>query len=145
MAHRVLVAEDHRLSRIATQSILERLGYVVVGVGDGREAVEAEAAGDFDAVVMDCQMPRMDGFQATQEIRRRQQESGQMRIPIIGLSARTMDGDGPAALAKGMDVYLTKPLLVAELRMALAELVAGSIRGRSTARLPATSSRRVRA
>jgi CheY-like chemotaxis protein len=123
VAHRVLLAEDHRLSRLATQSILEKLGYAVVGVGDGSEAVDAVADGDFDAVVMDCQMPRMDGFQATQEIRRRQRETGQMRIPIIGLSARAMDGDGPAALAKGMDAYLTKPLLVEELRKALEELV----------------------
>ncbi len=95
----------------------------MVCVTDGREAVDAEATGEFDAVVMDCQMPRMDGFQATVEIRRRQVESHRARTPIIGLSARAMEGDGDAAIAKGMDVYLTKPLSVRELRAALEQWV----------------------
>lgn len=119
MDHRILLAEDDRLSRLATHSILERLGYHVVGVGDGCEAVSAEATSEFDAVVMDCQMPKMDGFQATAEIRRRQGAADCARTPIIGLSARALEGDSDAAIAKGMDAYLTKPLNVRELRAAL--------------------------
>ena len=119
MAHRILLAEDDRLSRLSTRRILERLGYEVEGVGDGREAVDAEATGTFDAVIMDCQMPRMDGLQATLVIRRRQVADNRARIPIIGLSARAMDGDSEAAIAKGMDVYLTKPYKVSTLQAAL--------------------------
>jgi len=119
MAHRILLAEDDRLSRLSTQRILEKLGYEVEGVSDGREAVDAEATGEFDAVVMDCQMPRMDGFQATVAIRRRQVAAHCARIPIIGLSARAMDGDREAAIAKGMDIYLTKPYKVSTLQAAL--------------------------
>jgi CheY-like chemotaxis protein len=123
MAHRILLAEDDRLSRLSTQSILEKLGYEVEGVGDGREAVDAEAAGEFDAVIMDCQMPRMDGLQATAAIRRRQVAAHRARIPIIGLSARAMDGDRDAAIAKGMDVYFTKPYKVSALQAALEQWI----------------------
>ena len=119
MAHRILLAEDDRLSRLATHSILEKLGYEVEGVGDGRAAVDAEATGEFDAVVMDCQMPKMDGFQATAAIRKRQVGTYAPRTPIIGLSARAMEGDSDAAIAKGMDVYLTKPYKVSSLHAAL--------------------------
>jgi len=119
MAHRILLAEDDRLSRLSTHQILEKLGYEVEGVSDGRAAVDAEATGEFDAVIMDCQMPRMDGLQATAAIRRRQLDAGAARIPIIGLSARSMEGDSDAAIAKGMDVYLTKPYKVSTLQAAL--------------------------
>jgi CheY-like chemotaxis protein len=123
MAHKILLAEDERLSRLGTQRVLERLGYDVVGVSNGREAVEAEATGTFDAVIMDCQMPEMDGFKATAAIRQRQAENGAARTPIIGLSGRAMEGDREAALAKGMDGYLTKPFTVPELKTALEEWV----------------------
>ena len=123
MAHRILLAEDDRLSRLATQHILEKLGYEVEGVGDGREAVDAEATGEFDAVIMDCQMPKMDGFQATAAIRRRQVAADGARIPIIGLSARAMEGDSDAAIAQGMDVYLTKPYKVSTLQAALEQWI----------------------
>ena len=123
MAHRILLAEDDRLSRLATQRILEKLGYQVEGVRDGREAVDTEATGEFDAVIMDCQMPRMDGFQATAAIRRQQVAADRSRIPIIGLSARAMEGDSDAAIAKGMDVYLTKPYQVSTLQAALEQWI----------------------
>ena len=123
MVHRILLAEDERLSRLATQRVLERLGYHVVGVADGKEAVDAEATGAFDAVIMDCQMPNMDGFKATEAIRERQAKAGHSRTPIIGLSGRSMDGDREAALAKGMDGYLTKPFSVHDLRVTLEEWV----------------------
>ncbi len=123
MGRRILLAEDERLSRLSTQRVLETLGYQVVGVADGQEAVDAERTGDFDAVIMDCQMPHMDGFQATVAIREREVETRAARTPIIGLSGRAMDGDREAALAKGMDGYLTKPFSVPELKHALEQWV----------------------
>lgn len=123
MAHRILLAEDDRLSRLSTLRILKKLGYEVEGVCDGLAAVDAEGTGQFDAVIMDCQMPRMDGFQATVEIRRRQVAADRARIPIIGLSARAMDGDSDAAIAKGMDAYLTKPYKLSTLQAVLEQWI----------------------
>src|SRR5687768_12443358 len=103
MERRVLVVDDERLSRFLTQSILEKLGFRVEVCDDGRGAVKGEATGDFDAIFMDCQMPHMDGFQATAAIRRQQVATRSPRTPIIGLSARAMKGDEELALSKGMD------------------------------------------
>lgn len=132
MAHRILVVDDDRLSRLATELTLKKLGYEVVGVADGMEAVEAAAEGQFDAIVMDCQMPRMDGFEATAQIRRRQAERQRTRTPIIGLSARALDGDSEAATARGMDTYLTKPVRDKELRVALERWITVDGEPRST-------------
>lgn len=126
MGHRILLAEDNVLCRLATLAMLEKLGYEPVGVGDGREAVDAEASGTFHAVVMDCQMPMMDGFEATAEIRRREAAEQRERTPIIGLSGRAMKGDHDAAIAKGMDAYLTKPLMFRDLRATLEQLAVGT-------------------
>ncbi len=122
MARHVLIADDERLSRFLTQSILEKLGFEVEICDDGRGAVEGEATGDFDAIFMDCQMPHMDGFEATEAIRRQQIATRSPRTPIIGLSARAMDGDEQVALSKGMDAYITKPQNVRKVRLALAEV-----------------------
>jgi CheY-like chemotaxis protein len=122
MARRILVVDDARMSRFLTQTVLERLGFEVVVVDDGRGAVEAHAAGDFDAIVMDCQMPHMDGFQATAAIRRQEADSRSAVTPIIGLSARDMDGDREVAIAKGMDAYLTKPVSAKKLQDAFETL-----------------------
>ena len=119
MARLILVVDDDTLCRLCTQTVLEALGHQVVGVDDGRKAVEAEANGDFDAIIMDCQMPHMDGFQATEAIRRRQADSPGSRTPIIGLSSRAMEGDPEVAIAKGMDAYITKPVRVHKLEAAL--------------------------
>jgi CheY-like chemotaxis protein len=125
MAYRILVVEDERLSRLATERLLEKLGYEVVGVGDGIAAVEAGSGGEFDAILMDCQMPRMDGFKATAEIRRHQAGRHRTRTPIIGLSGRVMEGDGEEATARGMDAYLTKPIHLPDLRATLEQWVTG--------------------
>lgn len=116
---RILLIDDERLSRFTTQSALEKLGFEVVTLDDGRSAAEAEATGEYVAVIMDCQMPFVDGFQATAAIRRRQRGSDDRHTPIIGLSARTMTGDEGVALSKGMDVYLTKPVTARKLQAAL--------------------------
>lgn len=119
MMRRILVVDDDRLSRLTTQTVLERLGFRVDVLGDGSEAVEAEASGRFDAIVMDCQMPRLDGFKATAAIRRGEDETHRRHTPIIGLSARSMEGDDEVAIAKGMDAYITKPLSIHKMRAAL--------------------------
>ena len=119
MRPRILLIDDERVSRFTTQSVLERLGFEVETLDDGRSAAEAEATGEYVAVIMDCQMPFVDGFEATAAIRRHQRQSHGRQTPIIGLSARSMHGDEDVALSKGMDVYLTKPVSVRRLQAAL--------------------------
>lgn len=119
MRPQILLIDDERVSRFTTQSVLEKLGFDVETLDDGRGAAEAEATGQYVAVIMDCQMPFVDGFEATAAIRRRQRGNHGPRTPIIGLSARSMAGDEDVALSKGMDVYLTKPVSARKLQAAL--------------------------
>jgi two-component system, sensor histidine kinase and response regulator len=116
---RILLIDDERVSRFTTQSVLEKLGFEVETLDDGRRAAEAEATGQYAAVIMDCQMPFVDGFEATAAIRRHQRGNRGRRTPIIGLSARAMAGDDDVALSKGMDLYLTKPVSARKLQAAL--------------------------
>ena len=117
MPRRILVVDDERLSRLMTQSVLEKLGYDVVMLADGRGAAEEDAAGDLAAIIMDCQMPFMDGFKATAAIR------GQgSATPIIGLSARSMEGDEEVAIAKGMNAYIIKPVTLRKVRDAFTKV-----------------------
>lgn len=126
MARKILVIDDDRMSRLLTQTVLEKLGFEVVVLSDGRGAADADATGDFDAIIMDCQMPHLDGFQATAEIRSRQEADHGARTPIIGLSARSMEGDDEVALAKGMDAYVTKPVTARKVQAALDRVLGGT-------------------
>jgi len=120
----LLLAEDNAVNRLVATKCVERLGHTVEAVGDGREAVAAWQTGRFDALLMDCQMPEMDGYEATAEIRRRELEAGaERRTPIIALTAHAMAGDRKRCLAAGMDEYVAKPLRSEELVDALARVV----------------------
>lgn len=117
--HRVLLAEDNKLNQIVAAGTLQKLGYDVQIADGGVDAVAACRDNRFDAVLMDVMMPDMDGYQATAEIRALEAERGDQHVPVIGLSARAMDGDREIALAAGFNDYLTKPLRESELKDAL--------------------------
>jgi CheY-like chemotaxis protein len=104
----ILVAEDHPINQKLARRILERRGHRVTLVADGLQAVNAVAAQEFDVILMDVQMPVMDGVAATQAIRRTQDSSGH-RIPIVALTAHALKGERERLLASGMDDYLSKP------------------------------------
>src|SRR5262249_18372104 len=104
---RVLVAEDHSVNQQVTLKLLERLGCSALIATTGRAAVAACAAGGFDLVLMDCQMPEMDGYEATQRIRASEQGA---RVPIVALTASGLAAERERGLAAGMDDYLTKPV-----------------------------------
>jgi CheY-like chemotaxis protein len=107
-ARRVLVAEDNVVNQKVIRKLLENQGYHVHVAENGRAALEAFERERFDLILMDCQMPELDGYQATAEIRRR--EKGSSRIPIIALTAHAMTGADVASKAAGMDDHLTKPI-----------------------------------
>jgi PAS domain S-box-containing protein len=115
---RVLLADDTGINRLVGVAMLERLGCVVDVVSNGAEAVEAVTRNHYDAVLMDCLMPVMDGYEATSRIRGGEAEAA--RTPIIALTASAMVGDREKCLAAGMDDYLSKPLDQSALAGALA-------------------------
>lgn len=113
---RILVAEDSPVNREVAGGMLELLGYQAEMAENGRQAMELAARTHFDLVLMDCQMPEMDGLTATGEIRRHEAASGQQRLTIIALTANAMQGDREQCLAAGMDDYLTKPYTQVQLQ-----------------------------
>jgi signal transduction histidine kinase/CheY-like chemotaxis protein len=122
---RILLADDSPTNRMLATRLLENRGHSVVAVEDGAEAVAAVGGAPFDAVLMDVQMPRMDGFEATAAIRQAEQSS-ERRVPIIALTAHAMDGDRRRCLEAGMDAYVSKPFRVDELFATIEQLVEGT-------------------
>jgi CheY-like chemotaxis protein len=117
----VLVAEDNIVNQQVARRLLEKRGHVAVLAGNGLEAIKALEQRDFDLVLMDVQMPQMDGFEATATIRNREKTTGR-RQRIIAMTAHAMKGDRERCLACGMDGYLAKPIRASELNEALEDL-----------------------
>jgi two-component system sensor histidine kinase/response regulator len=116
---RVLVAEDNLVNQLLATRLLEKRGYLVRVVGNGRLALEASAKDTFDLVLMDVQMPEMDGIEATNAIREREVRTG-IHLYVIGVTAHAMKGDRERCLEAGMDEYLSKPIRAQELDEVLA-------------------------
>jgi two-component system sensor histidine kinase/response regulator len=120
----ILLAEDNVFNQRVAAGLLEKQGHRITVVDDGHKAVEVSAEQDFDAVLMDVQMPQMDGLEATRAIRQREAEAAVERpLPIIGLTAHAMQGDRERCIEAGMDEYVTKPIKPDELRRVLSSLV----------------------
>jgi CheY-like chemotaxis protein len=110
---RILLVEDNLVNQRITQRLLEKAGFQVGVAANGRLAVEAFQNSHYDLILMDCQMPEMDGYEATQAIRHI--EGSQEHIPIIAITAHAMEGDREKCLACGMDDYLSKPTALVDL------------------------------
>lgn len=115
---RILLAEDNVINQKVALIHLRKLGYPADMASTGREAVAAAAAYDYDLILMDCEMPDMDGFEATREIRRR--EEGGRRTPILAMTASIQSSDRRKCIEAGMDGDVAKPIRPEELRDVLA-------------------------
>jgi len=126
---RVLLVEDNSVNREVSVGMLELIGYQVTLAENGQQALAASATETFDLILMDCQMPVMDGFTATAAIRTREQNRNTPRVPIIALTANAMDGDRERCLAAGMDDYVSKPFS----QQALTDVLSGWVLPKSSA------------
>ncbi len=120
---RVLLAEDNRINRVLAQRILEELGHNVVVVENGVEAVQRATEESFDLVLMDVQMPEMDGVEATRRIRSHAGPGEKARVPIVALTAHAMKGDKERFIEAGMDDYISKPIDVEEFRQVVERIM----------------------
>lgn len=126
---RVLLAEDDEVNRFVATSILLEFGYTVEGVTDGADAVRLARETRYDVVLMDCEMPEVDGFEATAQIRADEAARGRKRVPIVALTAHAMQGDREDCLAAGMDDYLAKPFKQQSLRDMLEKWAGPAVAG----------------
>jgi CheY-like chemotaxis protein len=122
-ALRILVAEDNRINQKLAVKLLESMGHRVAVVENGRQVLNALKEAPFDLILMDVQMPDMDGLEATAAIRTRETGSGS-RIPIVAMTAHAMIGDREQCLKAGMDGYISKPVSRAELAHVIERAVA---------------------
>lgn len=122
---RVLLAEDNLVNQKVAVRMLQKVGCSVRVAGDGLEALDLLKDNIFDVIVMDCQMPNLDGFAATRRIRIMEQQNQSLRVPVIALTANAMKSDEQACYAAGMDDWITKPVKLAKLHDALARALMG--------------------
>ncbi|MEM9334406.1 MAG: response regulator [Pseudomonadota bacterium] len=126
LAGRILLAEDNAVNQMVAIGILQHLGLEVAVANNGQEAVDMFIADDFDAILMDCQMPVLDGFKATQAIREWEKRHKKTRMPVIALTANAMATDRQLCIYAGMDDYLAKPFKPEEMRATLETWLSGS-------------------
>jgi CheY-like chemotaxis protein len=126
---RVLIAEDSTSAGRIACRLVERMGYAVEWVKDGVEALERLGSQRYDAVLMDCKMPRMDGYQATRAIRQLPGEASS--VPVIALTSSTLEGDDLRCFVAGMDDYLAKPVHAGQLEESLRRWIDGSVQRRA--------------
>lgn len=119
---RILLGEDNRVNRLALRRFLEKLGHSVLEVASGREVLDVLAVERVDCVLMDVQMPVMDGLEATRRIRAGEVGEANRTLPVVAVTAHAMKGDREQFLAGGMSAYLAKPVELVELRRVLDEL-----------------------
>jgi len=127
LSGKVLLVEDHAVNRLLASTMLKNLGIEVVEAENGKIALQQMEQSRFDLVLMDCQMPVMDGFEAAREIRERERAALASRTPIIAFTANVMSGDTERCLQAGMDGYLAKPHTLDQLRVAVAPWLGGRI------------------
>jgi signal transduction histidine kinase/CheY-like chemotaxis protein/HPt (histidine-containing phosphotransfer) domain-containing protein len=139
LAGHVLLVEDNAVNRQVAQRLLQLAGITFDVAENGKEAVEALDRGGFDAVLMDCQMPVMDGYTATRMRRQRETGAGLARIPIIAMTANAMAGDREKCLNAGMDDYMSKPLNRARLEQTLRKWLRSQAQERSATPAPAAA------
>lgn len=113
----ILIAEDNLINQKVIERMVQKLGYPVELVANGREVIDALSRLSYALIFMDCQMPEVDGFEACREIRKR--EAGGPRVPIVAITANAMTGDRERCLAAGMDDYVSKPFKQNDLRAVL--------------------------
>jgi CheY-like chemotaxis protein len=116
---RILLAEDGVVNQAVALAQLKKLGYVAEVVPDGASAVDAATEAEYDVIFMDCQMPELDGYEATRRIRSYEESHRKAHTHIIAMTAHAMEGAKEECLAAGMDSYLSKPLRIGELEAAL--------------------------
>jgi two-component system sensor histidine kinase/response regulator len=123
---RILLAEDNLVNQRFASRLLEKSGHTVVAVNNGREALTALDQQAFDLVLMDVQMPEMDGLETTAALREREKGTGR-HLPIIAMTAYALKGDRERCLEAGMDGYIAKPVRIAELLKTIEELQVGCV------------------
>jgi CheY-like chemotaxis protein len=126
----VLIVEDNLINQKVARSLVERMGYRVEVAANGREGVQKWEGGAYDLILMDCQMPDMDGYEATREIRAR--EAGRGHIPIVAVTANAMNTDREKCFAAGMDAVVPKPIKIESLADVLEQLLGRSVESTST-------------
>jgi CheY-like chemotaxis protein len=120
---RILLADDEPIGQMSMLVLLKRMGHEVITASNGNEAIDALMQNDIDCILMDIQMPEMDGVEATKRIRSMSELVGKARVPIIALTAYAMQGDREKFLAAGMDNHVAKPVQMEELQKALSRVM----------------------